>query len=226
MKPRFHDVEQGSEIWHSLRLGKVTSSSNAIFMANEDKAFGEPAKKLALQIALERINGFKSDVSYSNAHMERGHEQEPIARALYEQENFVNVDNGGFFDLGAHGDSPDGLVGDDGVIEIKSVIASTHYATLKRNNFDPSYLWQIIGHLDCTNRQWVDFISYCSEFPESKQLLVYRIWRKDCLDHIERLRARRNEFLNLVRTIESEIREEDFYNYAPAEVGGTVLQEA
>ncbi|WP_177412500.1 PDDEXK family nuclease [Entomomonas moraniae] len=59
------------------------------------------------------------------------------------------ANNGGFFDCGDYGESPDGLVNDDGVIEIKSVIASTHYATLKRNLFDPSYKWQLIGHLDC-----------------------------------------------------------------------------
>lgn len=201
----FHDVEQNSDAWQALRCGKVTASNYGLIMANEGKCFGEPAKKYALQIALERINGTKSEVGFSNDHMERGREQEPIARMLYEMEQFVNVDNGGFFDCGLYGDSPDGLVNEDGVIEIKSVIASVHYATIRRGSHDPSYTWQIVGHLDCTNRAWVDFVSYCSEFPEHKQIVVYRAHRNDYLDHIERLRKRRDEFLKLVDEIQNEI---------------------
>lgn len=195
----FVDVQQNTEAWQELRCGKVTASNFGCIMANEGKAFGDPAKRYALQIALEIANGKKADVGFSNDHTERGHEQEPIARMLYEQENFLDVGNGGFFDCGDYGDSPDGLVDDNGVIEIKSVIAPTHYATLLRGSFDPAYRWQLIGHLDCTGREWVDFISYCSEFPEGKQLIVHRLNRSECLDEIERLRARRDEFLKLVQ---------------------------
>ena len=124
---------------------------------------------------------------------------------MYEDENFVTVTNGGFFDCGLYGDSPDGLVGDNGVIEIKSVIASTHYATLKRGSFDPAYRWQLAGHLDCTGREWVDFVSYCSEFPENKQLLIFRLTRQDMQHEIARLRERREEFLILVDDIMSEL---------------------
>lgn len=202
----FHNVEQNSEAWHALRLGKATASSFSCFMANEGKAFGEPAKKYALQIALERITGTKKENGFSNEHMERGHEQEPIARMMYEEETFSDVMNGGFFDCGEYGDSPDGLVGNDGAIEIKSVIDTTHYATLKRGSFDPAYKWQIVGHLDCTGRDWVDFISYCSDFPIEKQLFVCRVYRESVLDEIERLRVRRNEFLKLVSEIYTDIK--------------------
>ena len=194
MQPKFYDMEQNTPEWLSLRLGKVTSSANATFMANVDKGtWGEPAKRLALQIALERITGNRSENGYTNEHMQRGHDQEGIARELYEMHHFVNVENGGFFesDCRRYGDSPDGLVSDEGVIEIKSVIAPVHYANIKRAGHDPAYTWQIVGHMDCTNRAWVDFISYCAEFPEEKQLIVYRLYRKDYLDHIERLRKRR-----------------------------------
>ncbi|HCB8947030.1 TPA: YqaJ viral recombinase family protein, partial [Klebsiella pneumoniae] len=142
--------------------------------------------------------GCKSEFGFTNDHMERGHEQEPIARMLYEEMNFVDVDNGGFFDHETYGDSPDGLVGRDGLVEIKSVIAATHYATLTRGAFDPAYRWQLIGHLDCSGRDWVDFISYCSDFPDGKQLIVYRLTAAECQSEIGRLRARRNEFLSLV----------------------------
>lgn len=195
----FHDVEQNTDAWQALRTGKATASNFACFMANDGKAFGEPAKKYALQIALELITGVKDESGFSNEHTERGHEQEPIARMLYEQENFVDVSNGGFFDWDTYGDSPDGLVCDDGVVEIKAVIASTHYATMLRRSFDPAYRWQLVGHLDCTDRDWVDFVSYCSGFPPDKQLLVYRLYRKDCQQEITRLKERRAEFLDLVK---------------------------
>lgn len=196
----FHDVEQNTDAWSELKLGKATSSSNGLFMANYGKAFGEPAKDYALKIALERINGFKAEYGFSNDHMERGHEQEPIARMLYEEEYFATVSNGGFFDCGEYGDSPDGLIGEIGVLEIKSVIAKTHYANLVRGSFDPSYKWQLTGHIDCTKRDWVDFASYCSDFPKEKQLIVYRVTRDDLTDELSMLKERREEFLELVKT--------------------------
>lgn len=201
----FHDVQQNTDEWQALRLGKATASNFACFMANEGKAFGDPAKRYALQIALEQITGIKSEHSYSNDHMERGHEQEPIAKMLYEKEYFCDVLNGGFFCHGTHGDSPDGLIGNDGVLEIKSVIASTHYANLTRQSFDPAYRWQLIGHLDCTGRKWVDFVSYCAEFPINKQLIVYRLIRDECQDELVRLQSRRNDFFNLVQEIKNRI---------------------
>lgn len=203
----WHNVQQNTDEWTALRCGKVTASNFGCFMANDGKAFGDPAKRYALQIALERITGKKAEVGFSNDHTERGHEQEPIARMIYEEQYFATVTNGGFFDCGLYGDSPDGLIDDDGVIEIKSVIAPTHYATMTRGSFDPAYRWQLIGHLDCTGRAWVDFISYCSEFPEEKQLIVYRLNRTDCADELARLHARRTEFIKLVGEIENQIKE-------------------
>lgn len=191
----FHDVEQNSDAWHELRLGKVTASNFGLIMANDGKVFGEPAKRYALQLALERINGRKAEHGFSNDHTERGHEQEPIARMLYEELFFCDVQNGGFFDCGDVGDSPDGLVGEDGVIEIKAVIASTHYATRRRGSFDPVYRWQIVGHLDCTGRDWVDYVSFCSDFPEHEQLLVYRVNRDEVRDELARLQERRAQFI-------------------------------
>lgn len=195
---KFHDVPQNTDEWMALRLGKATASQFGTFMANYGKEFGDPAKRYALQLALERITSKKAEHGFSNDHTERGHEQEPVARMLYAQEHFADVGNGGFFDCGDYGDSPDGLVGKPGVLEIKSVIASTHYATMQRGNYDPAYKWQLVGHLDCTGRDWVDFCSYCSDFPLESQICVYRLHREDCGDELAMLQERRTQFLELV----------------------------
>ena len=200
------NIEQNTDEWLNSRLGKASASNAAKWMANYGKAFGEPANKYALQIALERITGKSSGENYINAHMERGHEQEPIARKLYEEAHFIEVTNGGMFDCGLYSSSPDGLIGDDGVIEIKSVIASTQFKTLQRDSFDPAYLWQLLSHLDCSQRDWVDYVSYCSDFPEHLQLLVYRLYAWDYTDKITMLRDRRKEFLSLVDKIEGQLK--------------------
>ncbi|MGN8278313.1 YqaJ viral recombinase family protein [Pseudomonas sp. SMN5] len=205
MNRQWHDVEQNTEAWVQLRIGKATGSNAGCYMANGDAAFGEPAKKYALQVALEIATGRKAEFSFSSDHTERGHEQEPIARMYYEDAEFVTVTNGGFFDCGGHGDSPDGLIGTDGVIEIKCVTAAVHYATLKRGSFDPAYRWQLVSHLDCTGRDWVDFVSFCSEFPEASQLIVYRSTRDDFKEELKKLAERRAKFLELVQSTLSSI---------------------
>lgn len=202
---QWHDVLQNTEIWQALRCGKATASNFGTFMANYGKPFGEPAKKYAVQIALERATGSKAENEYSNGFMERGHLLEPIARSLYEQTYFVDVSNGGFFDCGDYGDSPDGLVSNDGVIEIKSVTPAVHYNTLSRGKHDPAYTWQLAGHLDCTGRDWVDFVSFCPEFPEDKQLIVYRVDRDQMQQELKMLTERRDEFIELVDEIYNRI---------------------
>jgi hypothetical protein len=202
----FHDVQQNTPAWDELRLGKATASKFACIMSHEGKAFGDPAKQYAVKIALERITGRKAEYSFRNDAMERGNEQEPIARMLYEEQYFCEVLNGGFFDCGEYGDSPDGRVGTKGIVEIKSVEAHVHYATLRRGSFDPAYRWQLVGHLDCTGADWLDYVSFCADFPEDHQLIVYRLTRKDCQDEMGRLAARRAEFLKLVEKTYFDIR--------------------
>lgn len=94
------DVLQNGDEWYSLRVGKVTSSKFPVIMAHdpEDK-WGDPAKRYAAQKAIERVTGRKAYESpMKNEHLDRGHEQEPIARRSYESRYFVDVTNGGFFD--------------------------------------------------------------------------------------------------------------------------------
>jgi len=207
---KFLDVPQNEDRWFELRAGKLTGSKFGTIMANNGKAFGEPAKKYAANIALEQITGRAISSDYSNAHMERGHEQEPLARMRYEEQFFCEVTNGGFFDCGDTGVSPDGLVGDDGVIEIKSVIPSVHYASIKRQSFDPAYKWQLIGNLKSTQRDWIDFVSYCADYPEDKQLFVFRLNKEHYKKEFEEMAVRTAEFIQLVSDTKEAILNNDY----------------
>ena len=181
-------------------------------MANFGNAFGEPAKKYAKVIAVEQIREAPVASSFSNDHMARGHEQEPLARALYEQETFSTVDNGGFFCSDSIGCSPDGLVMLDGVIEIKCVIANIHYDNVKRQNIDPQYKWQGIGNIKFTDRDWLDFISYCDDYPEGKQLFVHRIRKEEFTEQYEMIAQRIDEFMSLVRAMKEQILNSSYFN--------------
>ena len=194
----FHDIEQNTEEWLQLRAGLVTSSKMATIMAHFGKDFGEPAKAYAQQIALERFLGERVETnSYKSKVMDRGHELEPIARGLYEREMMVAVKNGGFFEDGKRGDSPDGLVGSDGILEIKSVEQTAHWKLIKNGGYDLSYKWQIQNHIWVPDRKWCDFASYCPDFPPEKQLYIFRVERDE--DMIHKMMIRLGQFEELVK---------------------------
>ena len=209
---KFIDIQQNTEEWLQLRAGKLTSSKLGVIMANFGKAFGEPAKKYAVDIAIEQITGVPMSNTYSNEHMERGHEQEPIARMLYEEETFCDVTNGGFFESKNVGCSPDGLV-NDGVIEIKSVIPHVHFANIKRLAFDPAYRWQCIGNLKFTGSAWIDFISYCEGFPEGKRLFTVRGHREDFEKEFKMIDERVAEFLELIKSTKAVVVDSEYFNF-------------
>ena len=208
----FYDVDQNSDEWFQLRAGKLTSSKLGVVMANFGKSFGEPAKKYAVNIAIEQITGNPISSNYTNEHMIRGHEQEPLARMLYESETFCDVSNGGFFGSEFIGCSPDGLVYEDGLIEIKSVISNVHYSNIKRQGVDPAYKWQCIGNLKFTNREWIDFVSYCQEFPEEKQLYTYRLHKTNLTEEFNMIDDRVAQFKDLVAETKSVILNSSYFN--------------
>ena len=205
MKMLWHDVEQNGAEWAELRTGRLTGSNLATIMAHYGKGFGDPAMRLAKNIAYERMTGQSMSEhygdSFSNADMERGHMQEPIARRLYESETFCDVTNGGFYCNDWLGFSPDGLVDLDGQIEIKSVKPPAHDDNLTRGSFDPAYKWQIIGNLWASKRDWLDFVSYCSAAPDGYQLIVYRTEATQLQDEFEMIDKRTDEFIELVKKI-------------------------
>lgn len=195
---QWHNVQQNSEEWYNLRLGKITSSNFDKICANMGKAFGEPAKKYARQKALERVTGKLDETAqFSNSYMDRGHELEPLALELYQMQTFNEVTNGGFFSISAFGDSPDGLVGSSGCVEVKSVIPNTHWKVIERGGYDTSYKWQIQGHMYIGDKQWCDFVSYCPEFAKGKELYVFRVERDDEMQ--DQLKDRLEAFESLVK---------------------------
>lgn len=181
-------------------VNKIEAGHDLAAMKTKDvkMSFGDPAKKLAVNLAIEQITGEPILSTFSNDHMARGHDQEPIARALYEDLFFCDVSHGGFHDNGRTGISLDGRVYEDGALEIKSVIASVQFATIKRNTFDPSYKWQCIFNLKESKSEWLDYVSFCSEFPEGKQLFVHRLWLEGYVDEFMMIDKRLDEFWPLV----------------------------
>jgi len=208
---KFHDIQQNSEEWELLRSQKATSSKLAVIMAHYGKDFGDPARKYAVDIAIEQITGRPVSSGFSNDHMERGHDEEPIARGLYEYQTFSKVLNGGFFDHGYFGCSPDGLVGTDGVVEIKSAIPSIHFDRIRKQSFDSSYKWQLIGNMKFTCREWIDFISYCGAFPEDKRLFVKRLYAYNYANEYMQIDDRLNQFGILVEEAKQTILTNEYF---------------
>lgn len=184
------DVQQNTDEWFNLRLGRATSSNFDKIMANEGKAFGNPAIEYAQKLALETVTGVRDERGFKGKYFDDGHMIEPIAIRAYEVETFTEVTNGGFYALDDEfGDSPDGNVGDLGCVEVKGVIANTQWKRIKKGGYDLSYKWQICGHIWISEKGWCDFISFCPEMPPNKQLYVFRVERDEemILRLIERL---------------------------------------
>jgi putative phage-type endonuclease len=187
------DIEQNSDEWFDLRQGKITASHFATIMAHYPNGLGDLAKRYAERVALEIVTGERNDEDdFKSVWMERGNEYEPIAKQLYEMETFRKVTNGGFFVLNDLGDSPDGIIGEHGRIEIKCVKASTQWKRLKKGGYDLSYKWQIQGHLWIGNAGWCDFVQYSPKMPENKQLYIYTVKRDEVM--ISQLRERMELF--------------------------------
>lgn len=194
------DVEQNTEEWEALRVGRVGGSSIKHIMANFGEPFGKPAHDYALQIALEQIDGRPHGSDYTNEHFDRGHAQEPVARALYEDETFCEVSPGGYYTEGDDiGVSPDGRVYDDGLIEIKSrIVASVFYESLRRGAYNPADKWQLFFNLKVSGRDWIDYVEFCAEFPEGKRLIIQRLTASHFKERFDEIDTRLSEFRELV----------------------------
>lgn len=188
-------MEQRTDEWYSARIGKVTASRVADVVAKTKSGYSASRENYMAQLVCERLAN-KPAESYSNAAMQWGTETEPLARAAYEAKMDVLVDEVGFIDhptIVMSGASPDGLVGEDGLIEIKCPNTSTHIDTLLSQTVPKKYADQIFWQMACTGRQWCDFVSYDPRLPVDLQLFIQRIPRDD--QYIKLLEAEVIEFL-------------------------------
>jgi putative phage-type endonuclease len=165
----FHfDIEQGTDDWHALRRGVITASAiGKLLTATGKPASNDTSRAQLYQLLAERITG-ESDPGFYNDDMARGHLLEPLARNLYAK-HFDPVDECGFVTLttsaGVIGYSPDGLVGDDGLIEIKCPRPKTHLKSLLTGDVPSEYVYQVQTGLLVTGRRWCDYISYAPGLP-------------------------------------------------------------
>ena len=188
-------MEQGTNEWKECRVGKVTASRVADVVAKTKSGYSASRDNYMAQLVCERLTG-KPAESFSNAAMQWGTETEPLARAAYEAKMDVLVDEVGFIDhpsIVNSGASPDGLVGIDGLIEIKCPNTATHIDTLLSQTVPKKYADQIFWQMACTGRDWCDFVSYDPRLPSDLQLFIKRIPRDD--KYIQLLEAEVIEFL-------------------------------
>lgn len=180
---RVSDAPQGSAEWLALRLGKATGSRFADVLAG---GRGLSRRAYATQLALEIITGRPVE-AYITPAMELGTEREPIARSEYEVLTGHFVTEVGFclHDSLPCGVSPDGLIDDDGGLEIKCPKERTHAEYLTLPAEPPAYTAQIQGCLWITGRAWWDFVSFHPAFPANARLIVRRIGRDEA--YIEQL---------------------------------------
>ena len=176
------DVEQGSAEWIACRLGKITSSriSDILAKGKGDKP-SATRKNYMYQLLLERLTGEMAD-HYSSPEMQRGLEKEQSAADAYEAETYSIVTKCGFFespDGVMSGSSPDRLVGDDGLIEIKNPNTSTHIETKMSGDIKREYILQMQHQMYCSGRKWVDFVSYDDRLPINLRLFIKRIDRDE-----------------------------------------------
>ena len=174
-------MDQRSEEWFAIRIGKVTASRVSDVLAKTKSGYSASRDNYMAQLVCERLTGQKAE-GFTNASMQWGTETEPLARAAYEALKDVLVDEVGFVPhptIQMAGASPDGLVEQDGLIEIKCPNTATHIDTLLSDSVPTKYFTQMQFQLACTGRKWCDFVSFDNRLPEELQLFVKRVPRDE-----------------------------------------------
>jgi putative phage-type endonuclease len=174
-------TEQRTEEWFKARLGKVTASAISNVIAKTKTGVSASRETYSTQLTLERLTNKQTEF-YSNAAMEWGTATEPQARQAYEIYREVFVDEVGFIThprIEMAGASPDGLVGEDGLVEIKCPESKTQMDTLLNQSVPTKYMPQMQWQMACTGRKWCDFVSFDPRMPENLQIFVQRVERND-----------------------------------------------
>jgi len=195
-------VEQGTPEWHQLRLGKVTASRVADILARTKTGPSASRQNYLIELALQRTTGIIQE-SYTNAAMEWGTQTEPQARVSYEVNTNNFVDQVAFIDhpsIAWFGCSPDGLVSDRGLVEIKCRNSAGHWETIKLNEIPKKYWIQMQAQLTCTGREWNDYVSFDPRMPERSQLYIKRVFRDE-----EFIKEMEFEVKNFLAEVEIEV---------------------
>jgi putative phage-type endonuclease len=174
-------MEQRTAEWHLARLGKLTASRIADATARIKSGYGASRDSLMATLVCERLTGKTAD-SFVNGAMQWGIDHEAEARSAYEFELGVSVEEVGFIDhpeINMSGASPDGFVGDDGLLEIKCPETKAHIELLLTKTIPEKYIKQMQWQMACTGRQWCDFATYDPRMPQDLQLWVLRVMRND-----------------------------------------------
>ncbi|MCI0598740.1 MAG: YqaJ viral recombinase family protein [Beijerinckiaceae bacterium] len=188
-------MQQGSEEWFQARLGKVTASRVAEVAAKTKTGWGASRANYMAELIAERLTGATAE-SFTNAAMQHGLAFEPEARDAYSFRTDSEVELVGFVPhpgIELSGASPDGLIGSDGLVEIKCPNTATHIDTLLSRDIQGKYITQMQWQLACTGRDWCDFVSYDPRLPERMRLFVKRVERDNA--EISRLETLVSEFL-------------------------------
>lgn len=199
-------MDQRTAEWFAARVGKATASRIADIIATTKTGWGASRANYAAQLVAERLTGQPTEM-FSNAAMQWGTDTEAEARDAYSFFRDVDVAEIGFVDhpvIGMSGASPDGLIGTDGLVEIKCPNTATHIATLQGRSVPSKYITQINWQMACTGRQWCDFASYDPRLPEAMRLFVHRVERDDAA--ISELEDQVAEFLAEVAQTVAELR--------------------
>lgn len=188
-------MDQRTEEWFAARRGKVTASRIADVVARTRSGYAASRANYMAELVVERLTG-KSVEGFTNAAMQWGVDNEPLARDAYSAKVGELVTEVGFMDhpsIVMAGASPDGLVSLEGCVEIKCPNTATHIQSLMDREPPQRYFYQMQWQMACAGRQWCDWVSFDPRMPENLQLLVVRIPRDD--DCILVLEKEVSEFL-------------------------------
>lgn len=205
-------IEQGSKEWLELRLGKVTASRIADVLAKGKSGEALSREDYRYELVVQRLTGDPGE-SFTNAAMEWGTATEPQARIAYEAFADIFVEQVPFVlhpTIEWFGCSPDGLIGDKGLLEIKCPNSKTHIKYLNAGKPPAKYVPQMQCQMAVTGRKWCDFVSFDPRLPGDLQLFVVRLDRDE--DYIKSMEAEVVKFLSEVETMFKQLKEKEHGN--------------
>jgi putative phage-type endonuclease len=200
-------IEQGSAEWLAIRLGKVTASRITDVLAKGKSGEAATREDYRTELVVQRLTNEPGE-SFTNAAIEHGINTEPMARIAYEAHANVFVEQIAFVDhptIEWFGCSPDGLVGETGLLEIKCPASKTHIKYLLGGKPPAKYVPQMQCQMAVTGREWCDFVSYDPRLPEDLQLFVVRLERD--VSYIMAMEEEVSKFLGEVSEMYSKLKE-------------------